>query len=72
MVYLETDPGDNRGKGALAVHPESLAVSAAEADEVPHKTALVLEQVGDEHCVESKLDVSEQADLRMSQHLEYT
>ena len=53
------------------VHPESLVVSAVEANEVQHKTALVLEQVGDEHCVGSRLDVSEQADSRMGQHLEY-
>ena len=54
------------------MHPESLAVSVAEADEVQHKTALVLEQVGDEHCVGSRLDVSKQDDSRVGQHLWYT
>jgi hypothetical protein len=42
-----------------------------EADEVQHMTALVLEQVDDEHCVGSRLDISEQVDPKTSRHLEY-
>ena len=43
-----------------------------EADEVQHKTALALEQVGGEHCAGYRLEVSELADPKMGQHLEHT
>ena len=70
-MHSETGPGDSWEQVALAVQPELAAVSAAEADEVQHKTALTLDQVSGEHCAGSRLEVSEQADPRMGQHLEY-
>jgi hypothetical protein len=70
-VHSATESGDSREQGALAVQSELAAVSVAEADEVRHKTASVLELARDEHCAGGRLEVSEQADPKMGQHLEH-
>ena len=70
-MHSEAEPGDSREQGALAVQSESAAVVEAEADEGQHKTVSVLELACDEHCAGARLEVSEQADPKMGQHLEH-
>ncbi len=71
LSTLMTASCTGRGAIVLGCPPWSIqAVLVVEADEAQHRTASVLGLLVERHCAESTLYVSEQANLKMGQHLE--